>query len=361
MREPFHGGGVRTVSRRLGVSPEEFLDFSSNLNPLGPPDEVLNLLARGDEWQREATVHPPEYPWELSGALAEAWGVEEESLAVVPGSVHGIYLLFQLLRPRATALHVPTFSEYARAAAVVNSRLVVHPTSAQRGFRLCLGEYSWRVEPGIEMAVLCNPNNPTGYLMPMDEVDALARWCDREGCYLVVDEAFVEFTSQESAVSLVGEHSHLVVLRSFTKAYAIPGLRVGAVVAPPTLAERVRKAIPPWSVGEVAQQACILALRDRDHLERTRTLVKGERERLKKGLQGLGLNPAPSWANYLLCRLPEEKSGETLYSHMLEERILIRRCHNMEGLDHRFVRVSVRLPHENRRLLEAMETALQRG
>ncbi len=355
MRELLHGGGVRAAAAALGVPEGEILDFSSNLNPLGPPPEVIKLLEEEGILLKEATTHPPEYPFELEKALAAHWKVDEENLAVIPGSVYGIYLIFQLLRPEKTVMHVPTFSEYSRAAQAVGSEIVAHKTSKERGFRLCLGEYSWRIEPGIQVAVLCNPNNPTGYLMPLDEVDALARWCDREGCYLLVDEAFVEFTSQGSAVDLVREHSHLVVLRSFTKAFAIPGLRVGAVVGPEALMKRVKESTPPWSISGIGQKACMLALNCQGYLEKTRALVKEERERLRRDLSGLGLIPVPSWANYLLLQLPQGLTGENLQSRLLKHKILIRCCDNIPGLDHRYIRISVRRSEENQQLLSTLQ------
>jgi threonine-phosphate decarboxylase len=358
MNRLLHGGGIRAIAATLGVAEEDILDFSSNLNPLGPPVEVLEMLEEKDILKKEAITHPPEYPFELEEAVAQLWQMPQESLAVIPGSVYGIYALFQLISPATTVVHLPIFSEYPRTAQVVGSRLVTHQALEQRNFRLCLGEYSWKIEPGSEMAILCNPNNPTGYLMPFDEVDALARWCDREECYLVVDEAFIEFTSQKSAIHLVKDHSHLVVLRSFTKAYAIPGLRTGIMAGPEGLISRVKGTLPPWSISGVAQRACTLALQCNEHLENTRKLVREERERLKKGLEALGMKTYPSWVNYLLCSLPKGVSGEALHSKLIDLLILIRRCHDIPGLNDGFIRVSVRMPEENQRLLQALGEVL---
>jgi len=212
---------------------------------------------------------------------------------------------------------------------------------------------------GYDLLFFCNPGNPTGRLYRVEEVAALHDLCRRAGCFFVLDEAFIDFAEEQSAKQLLPESDDWLILRSMTKFFGFPGLRLGYAVASPALIVRLQQLLPPWNVGELAQAAGLAALADREHCRRTREFVDAERERLGARLGALpGLTLFPGAANYLLLQITGGMTAAALQEKLLQGRLLIRDCSNFIGLDGRFFRVAVRTGEENDRLLGALERAV---
>jgi threonine-phosphate decarboxylase len=204
---------------------------------------------------------------------------------------------------------------------------------------------------GCDMAFLCNPNNPTGRLLDRDSVLAVARAAERMSCLLVVDEAFIDFTPEHSVVRAVSENSHLAVLRSLTKFYALPGLRVGYGVFPKDIAAPVRDHKEPWTVNTLAQMAGMAAFGDRAYQERTMEVIAEGREYLEQGFRAHGIDYLSSSANFYLLRIPRAREAVT---RLRMQGILVRDCSNFAGLDGSYVRVAVRSRDENGMLLKEL-------
>ncbi len=345
-----HGGNVLEVAGRLGVDPREILDFSSNLNPLGPPPgvwEILEVLAsKKESW----IIHPPLFPHALREALARHLDVEPDRVLPVPGSAWAIYEVVKVFRPREVAFPLPTFGDYARAARSVGARVVEHRLSPRRAFRLCLGEMAWKVEDGTDLVFICNPNNPTGYYMPEDELEALVRWCRDKDCLVVVDEAFLPFLGRRGMVPVVREYPNLVVLGSFTKIYRLPGIRLGYVVAPPSVVERLLAGMPPWAFGPLAQEVGLACLREEGFVEESRAYCRREMAFLFEGLRDLGFRVYPSSVHYFLFQASVELGEE-----LLGKGILVRDCSSMPGLGPGFYRIAPRKREGNLKLLKVLE------
>jgi len=211
---------------------------------------------------------------------------------------------------------------------------------------------------GLSLAFLCRPNNPTGEAVPLEQVEELAREAERSGGLLVVDEAYVEFSRCESAVCLLEDYPSLAVLRSMTKFYSLPGLRLGFLAAPEEVAHRVRRLLPPWRVNVLALHAGVAALRDREFARRSRRYIAEERERLAEELLAAGAEPLRSEANFLLVRLPPGMRSAGVREELLRMGILVRDCSDFRGLGEGFIRVSVRLREENMMLVQALEEVL---
>ncbi|HEY6873824.1 MAG TPA: threonine-phosphate decarboxylase CobD [Geobacteraceae bacterium] len=347
-----HGGNVFAVARALGVQPEAILDFSASINPLGPPPGVRDAVAAAFD---RLGHYPDSGCTELTAALARRHGVGQENVCVANGSTELIFLLPRLVAKGRALLVSPTFSEYAvalRQAGWECDRFVLpHDDS----FPLRLDLLREDLAKGYALLFLCNPGNPTGRLYGREEVAALLALCREAGTLLVLDEAFMDFCEEGSAKDLVVASGAGVVLRSMTKFYAMPGLRLGCALAAAPLAERLMALRPPWSVGTLAQAAGIAALADGGHGARTLGCVAAERAVLLEGLAGLpGVRVYPGAANYLLVRLTNGMTAASLQERLLPERILIRDCANFAGLDERFFRVAVRSREENGRLLAAL-------
>ena len=348
-----HGAHGAEAAQALGGEPDGgFLDFSANINPLGPPKGALR--AAQEALIGEVAAYPDgRYP-ELCAALAGYLGVAGETVLPTNGGAEALFLAARVaaeVRPGGRAVVLdPTFSEYAAAARAAGlkpqSRVARRP---QDGFRFdptVLDDLD-----GVGVVFLCNPNNPTGDLTPREEVVALLERTRSAGAVLVVDEAFADFAPGEGVADLVDEH--LYVARSFTKFFAVPGLRLGCLVArDPDL---VRPFQPSWSVNVAAAAAGIAAAGDHAYAEKTLREVALRREELVHSLRSLpGLDVYGGAANFLLVRGPEG-----LVEGLARRGVLVRGCGPFPGLEPRFYRIAVRGPEENERIVAAVEGVLK--
>lgn len=350
-----HGGRVFAVARQLGVSPEDILDFSASINPLGIPatvrDAVQNALV-------QAVHYPDSEATALRQALALHHGQAPEQFCVGNGSTELIYLLPRLLeggRKRALLI-APTFSEYGYALQQAGWEVAQLVLSDDDGFVLPLAALAERLSSGYDLLFFCNPGNPTGRLYLRDEVAAVADLCREEGTFLVVDEAFMDFCEDESAKHLVAAGDAGVVLRSMTKFWALPGLRLGYAMASAAVTARLAAIRPPWSVNHLAQAAGLAALADHDYQRRTLAGTGSARTAMAERLAALpDVRVFPAAANYLLVKLSGYLTASVLQERLLGQRMLIRDCSSFQGLGERFVRLAVRGVRENDLLLAAME------
>jgi threonine-phosphate decarboxylase len=357
MTETFnHGGTVFAQARALGIAPEELLDFSASINPLGPAPGVREAVCSAFE---KVLHYPDRESFELRRALADVHRVGIDNLVVANGSTELIYLLPRLLPGAKGLIIAPAFSEYAQALNRAGWQTDHLLLSSGDGFALSLEKLAKRLAEGFDLLFLCNPANPTGTLLPATMIEEILRLSRRAGTFLVLDEAFMDFCEDASAKGLIAESGGGIVLRSMTKFYAIPGLRLGYAVGHPDIIGRCVENLEPWSVNTPAQVAGVASLASDGYRERTIGYVSVEREALARGLAGLpGLTPFPSAANYLLVEMRNALTAAELRNRLLEKRILIRDCANFQGLDGRFFRVAVRSGEENRRLLVALAEVL---
>ncbi|MHB0914791.1 MAG: threonine-phosphate decarboxylase CobD [Thermoleophilia bacterium] len=350
---PEHGGRREAAARRYGLPKEEFLDFSASINLLGPPAGVSSAL-------RQAMTSIAHYPEAGDPALNEAiagyLGVFPDEILPGNGSIEVIYWLAAHLRPRRVLLIEPTFSEYRRACEAAGACCDTLQLSGDDSFAFDVLD----VDPeGYDLIFLCNPNNPTGYLVPIEEVAVLWRNCRIAGASLVVDEAFMDFVGPAQSILSYGVADGLFVVRSFTKSHAIPGLRLGCLVARQEAVSQIKAIMPPWNVNSFARAAGEAAIRDWEYIEKTRRVTAAARQRLFADLAAIpGIEPLPSEANFLLCRI-EGIDSSLLAERMGRQGILIRDCASFPGLGGAYVRVAVRSERENYQLTATLRRALE--
>ena len=349
-----HGAYTAEATRALGARPGGFLDFSANINPLGAPKAALAAAERAlyEETERYPDL---DYP-ELRVALAEYLGVSPKTVLPTNGGAEALFLAARAAAEgsggRAIILE-PTFSEYAAAARAAGFKVErVVARRPETGFRLDLAvlDEALRHAPDARLVFLCNPNNPTGDALPREEVLRAAELVREAGAALVVDEAFADFAPGYDVAPEVGEG--LYVARSFTKFFAVPGLRLGCLLAPDI--GRVRAFQPSWSVNAVAAAVGISAARDGGFIESTLAEVALRRGELLRALGGLPeITAYPGAANFLLARGPE-----WLPERLARLGVLVRGCEPFMGLGSGFFRVAVRGAEENGRLVEALRGVL---
>ena len=358
-KTPLHGGDVYGVARSLGMTPDDLLDFSASINPLGYPEGIRTAIA---ETLGRVRHYPDRKCSELKRDLAGYHGLTAEQILVGNGSTELIYLLPRTLGPQRAVVVTPAFSDYERALKLAGVPTVFEPTREEDGFQIvrCPDRAKCDV---VDMVFLANPASPSGALLSQEKLLPIVEALDASGAYTVVDEAFVDFTEEASLKSFLDRFQRLIILRSFTKFFGIPGIRLGYVLSSPEIVSRLEKSAEPWSVGTLAEASGRVCLKDVAFIERTRKVVAEEREFLTAGLKRIdGLHVYPASANYLLVKI--EKAGFSaafVRRELMSEGILIRDASNFRGLDERFFRTAVRLRHENERILDALERCLNRG
>lgn len=340
-----HGGNIYEIESLHGTG---VMDFSASINPLGIPPRVRRLL-RGKN--NLLSHYPDPASRRLKTAIARYWKVEEDNVLVGNGSTELIYLVMGAFRPSSVSIPAPSFTEYERAARIVQSRIKFLPLLADEKF--CLKTKS--VKP-CDTLFLCNPNNPTGNLIVRGPSVTEGFPAKR----IVVDESFMDFLPDEKIHTLISRawrSKKIIVIRTFTKFFAFPGLRVGYAIAHRDIIRVLKRFQMPWSVNVLAQQAAELALSEEGYMRCSRELVERERFFLHNAISRLeGFKPYSSAANFILIEIKDRRlTSPRLKKRLLKKKILIRDCANFRGLDERFVRMAVRSRKENRLLIKAME------
>lgn len=350
-----HGGDVFGWARSAGVGRDDIIDFSASINPLGTPREVLRTI--------RARLHDIEhYPDPDSTALRDrlsaTFDLDPSVIVCGNGCTELIYLLPRALSLGRILIAQPTFNEYERACAMARPgcAVVPYPLQARNDFDIDPAAVLREAAGAKADAVfLCNPNNPTGRTVEMDTLKEAAALAADQRIYLIIDESFIEFTTAGSAIGLTGRNPYLVVLRSMTKFYALPGLRLGWGVFPARVARALNTIREPWSVNTLAQAAGVAALSLTVHRERTQAFLTKEKRRLERGFKTLGIDYIPSLTNYYLLR---SRHCPHILRGLKEQNILVRDCSNFRGLDKNYVRVAVRKRKDNDILLERMASLL---
>lgn len=351
-----HGGEVFKQAAAAGLSPNQIVDYSANINPLGLPRGVKAAMKRA---LSELSHYPEIDGAGLSNRLAGRHGLVCENVMVGNGSTALIYLLVRALKCQHALLWGPTFTEYERALRQHQSRVEYLSFWENGRMRSCddLADATLRIKP--DLVFICNPNNPTGCLINPGQLLPMIKSWSKAGITCVLDEAFIDFAGDDfSLASAVNDLPNLVILRSLTKIYALAGIRCGYLLTSECLYRQLAPYQEPWSMNSIALAAADRALQDNSNfLERSRKLVRHERDFLVSGFNECkGLKVFPSQANYLLTRLPEGADSQELSRQLFAKaRILIRICDDYFGLDNRYVRFAVRGRQDNLILLRTMK------
>ncbi|NUN66605.1 threonine-phosphate decarboxylase [Pseudanabaena biceps] len=348
---PIHGGNRQWAANIAKTAPENILDFSASINPLGMPQSAIAAI---QSHLTDLSHYPdPEYTL-LREAIAHFHELTSEYILAGNGVAELLtWVGRDLSQLEATVLFTPAFTDYYRALKAFDCKIETYPLTPF----FSIGDESKFLlnNPQTKGILINNPHNPTGYLFTKDFLKPYLE----KFALVVIDEAFMDFLTpdkQQSLIDLVPLHPNLVILRSLTKFYCLPGLRLGYAIAHPERLARWQAWRDPWCVNALAEAAGIAVLGDREFQQQTWTWLEGARSQLFTGLAKIsGLTPLINPANYLLVKT--EIAGSRLQKELLQlDKILIRDCLSFPELGDRFFRVAVRLENENQRLLKALST-----
>ena len=348
-----HGGLDAAELRSLGLHKEQVLDFSANINPLGPSQRVRQAATEAD-----LSAYPDRHCLALREELAARLDVGIENLIVGNGSTELIHLLARaFLRPGEKCLiFAPAFGEYEAAATIAGAE--VHFFWADEAER-----FHWSVDDAIAaieharpaMVFLCNPNNPTGVYLDHASVERVLAVVGGDSL-LVLDDAYVPLADwQWDSVPLLQE-GNIAILRSMTKDHALAGVRLGYMVAGPRVIEAVEQLQPSWSVNAVAQEVGIAALEDEAHVAEARRVISEAKEYLQREMESLGVPVIAGAANFILARVGDAPG---VRGALLRQAISVRDCTSF-GLPE-YIRIAARRPEECARLIGALRDVRPRG
>ena len=352
-----HGGNVYAD----GVYNSAVIDFSANINPLGISKSIEKAIIDN----MKSLVHYPDPSgFKLKQVISVNYGIKEENIILGNGAAELMYIFFHSERPKRVLIPVPSFSEYERAARAAGGRVEYMYMTKERDFSLDIDELM-RLLPEFDVVILGNPNNPTGTLLSRTDIIHMLDMAAESGTTMLVDESFLDFlpdSNQYSVIELAESYDNLFVIRSMTKFFAIPGLRLGFGAANQRLINSMEKEKDPWNVNLLAQVAGVAALADEGYKANSRNVlsksIREMYELLKRESQLTVYEPT---VNFILVSV--EKSGftsEELVKELRQRGFLARDCSNYPGMDEFHVRFAVRLHEDNVKLINAVKNILQK-
>lgn len=346
VRQTEHGGNLYKIAEETGIPEDRLTDFSASINPLGISARVKDTIYK----ELDNLVHYPDPDATLlKKKLSGHHSIDPETILCGNGSTELIYLLPRALKPGKVLVTAPAFSEYEKACRLNDELRVKRYTLREENrFTIYRDEFISAMK-GCNMAFLCNPNNPTGTLLRRQDVLCIAEAAREAQCMLVVDEAFIDFTPDESVIQDVQGNPYLIVLRSMTKFYALTGLRIGYGVIHKSTAPGIKAFREPWTVNTLAQRAAMSAVEDTDYAAETMRLMTDEKGYMEKSYKLSGIDFFPSAANYYLLKM--ENAGKVINA-LKKKGIIVRDCSNFKGLDESYIRVAVKSHRENALLIE---------
>lgn len=352
-----HGGDVFEIANLIKVPVENIIDFSSNVNPFGPPPKVLEAIASN---LRLIKFYPDRNYSKLKEALASRSGVERDGIVVGCGTTELIHSILARFVRREVVIPIPTFSEYEVAARALGLNVVfVNPLGVNINIDGVVERASRMVSDGA--IFLCNPNNPTGEVLEKRRIIEILEKAEERGAFVIIDEAYYDLSEGvESVADLTKEFSNLFVLRSITKSFGIPGLRIGYCICNPSKAREFEETAISWRVGILEEIAALSAISDTEFLRQSREKLIKIKKKFFELLKSIhGLNPMHSSANFFMIDISKSGfSSRNLRWRLLSYGLLIRDLSSVRGLSDNYIRVAVRKEEENSLLIDALNNII---
>ena len=371
-----HGGNIFQFAHEQRIEPYEVVDFSANINPLGPSQRGLDAL---NNQLRYISHYPDATNDDVLNAIADTYGMDKHQIIVGNGAAELLYAICRLPGYTGAFVPAPGFSEYKEAleASKIPVRDIFYrPREDDNGkpyFEvpyLALETFAAELkgQDGRIIVFLGNPNNPDGTLLDKDHIRTVASMLKDANSLLVIDESFIDFVGNDplqdnghSIRSLVNEFDNIIVVHSFTKFYAVPGLRIGAAFTNETLITQLQQYIPSWSVNTLAQAYTKAALNDVDYIKRTKQELNEERAFMYNALDAIeGITVYPPSANFILFQVNQEGITANYINEELKKyNMIVRNCDSYVGLTNHWVRIAIKDHDTNIKLVDKLTDILK--
>lgn len=352
-----HGGDLQSYYEEFGENAPKPLDFSSNISPFGTPSGILEGLSTH---LSSLATYPDPFSRRLRQALGETYHLPSSHILCGNGAADLIYRLVFALNPKKALLLAPTFAEYEESLSCISCEISYHMLQQEQNFTLTSAILD-DITDDIDLFILCQPNNPTGQVVSQDLLLAILDRCTKTNTFFMIDECFCDFLLDEPLYTLTSsilQHPNLLILRAFTKMYALAGLRLGYCLSShTTLLEKMVTFSQPWAVSTLGEEGGLLALAEQEYVTTVKQWLSSEGPWLQEALASLGFWVCPSCGNFILfqCAIPH------LHQILASEGILLRDCANYHGLSTGFYRVAVRTHEENLQLIDTLKRVCKKS
>lgn len=352
MMNETHGADIYTAAEKSGTDKDKIIDFSSNINPLGMPalvkEAAINSIMYSDKY-------PDINSRELTRSISRKENVPESWIFTSNGAAESIFRIAYYLKPEKGLVTAPAFSEYENALKSAGSKVDYYSLKEEHDFKI-KDDILNCINTETEIVFICNPNNPTGQLTNKEKAEKIIRRCKLSGVFVVVDECFLDFAENKeeySVVNLLEKYDNLIVLKAFTKIYAMPGIRLGYCMSSnEKLIEGLKISGPPWNVSTIAQSAGVAALEEKEYVVKTVAYINEQRKYLIEELNKLNIKTYNAYANYILFKMYDDID---LKEEMLKNGILIRNCSNYRNLSGSYYRIAVKRSQENQLFINVLK------
>ena len=371
-----HGGNIFQFAHEQRIEPYEVIDFSANINPLGPSQRGLSSL---EAQLRYISHYPDATNDDVLNAIADTYGMNKHQIVVGNGAAELLYAICRLPGYTGAFVPAPGFSEYKEAleASRIPVRDIFYRPREDDNEKpyfevpyLALETFAAELkgQDGRIIVFLGNPNNPDGTLLDKNHIRTVASMLKDANSLLVIDESFIDFVGNDtlqdneySMRSLINEFDNIIVVHSFTKFYAVPGLRIGAGFSNPQIIDQLNTFIPTWSVNTLAQAYTESALNDVEYVKRTKQVLHEEQHYMYNALDAIaGITVYPPSANFILFHIEQDGvTADSINEALKKHNMIIRNCDSYMGLNSQWVRVAIKDHDNNVRLVDTLTDILK--
>ena len=357
MSKVVHGGNIDELSRSFNLDKDRLIDFSANINPLGINENVKEVIIKS---LNEVERYPDITYFQLKSAISKFEGVENKDIVLGNGAAEVIFNLVRAIKPKKVLIPAPTFGEYEEAVLSVGSEIKDFYLQEDKNW-IIDEEINNYINDDIDMVFICNPNNPTGTLTSKDVLINTIKKASLTNTIVVIDESFLDFireVEEYSVINLINEFSNVFIIKSMTKLFAIPGIRIGyGICKNKELLKKIEEISVPWNINILAEKAAICSLKEEEYIDKTISYIKEEKEYLFKELNKLkDIKVFKPSVNFIMFKLEKEMD---LKLELMKRNIIIRSCNNYKGLNDNYYRVAVRKREENEKLIQALKSVIK--
>jgi threonine-phosphate decarboxylase len=353
-----HGGDIYQVVRESGISPEDIIDFSANINPLGYSARVKKSFA---EIESLVTNYPDRKAGDFIDALSVHHNFPGDNFLAGSGATEFVHFFPTIIRPKSVLVVAPTFTEYEYSYQRAKGVIFYFNTAEKDNFVLQKKQLLDELKRSYSALYICNPANPTGALVPAETMEEIVSYACRKGTNVIIDETYMDIVEKHSMKKLTKNFDNFFILRSMSNFFALPGLRSGYLISHAKNIEKIREKQMPWTMNAVAQRAAVESLDDNAYIQKSIKYITESRSALFAELKTISsLAVFKSNVNYLLLKIQSSSriNALELSEKLLAKGLLIRTCEDFQGLDEMFFRVAVKKKNENKKLVTELKKIL---
>lgn len=354
MQKVNHGANLYDLSKKYGFSKNEFMDFSSNINPFGSSNSAKDYIIKNIDM---VSMYPDPNYLGLKSSISSYCNCLKDNIVLGSGATELISSFIKTVNPKKSLLIEPVYSEYEKKLKKINCDIVKYFSKSENNFKIDINNLIETInKDNYDLVVICNPNNPTGFTFSKGEIETLL---ESTKSFVMIDETYIEFTNTEiySSTSLIDKYDNLFVIRGTSKFFSTPGIRLGyGLISNEKVKEGINSNLDLWNINVFASIMGEIMFTDNEFISNTINLMNDERNYLINKLSSINeLEVYETQGNFILCKIKSKSlTAKELRDKLIPDKIIIRDCSSFDGLDEFFFRVCILKPNENRLLLDSL-------